>query len=98
MLAGPYAAMILADLAMRTIKVEPPIIGDSTRRLLANDPNNSLNGMGAYSLTLNRNKESVGIDLKRREGVQIFQDLVAAADVVFENFSPGVMKRLGIDH
>jgi crotonobetainyl-CoA:carnitine CoA-transferase CaiB-like acyl-CoA transferase len=98
MLAGPYGAMILADLGMQTIKIEPPITGDATRRLLARDPDNSLNGMGAYSLTLNRNKQSVGIDLKCREGVQIFQDLVAAADVVFENFSPGVTKRLGIDH
>jgi len=63
MLSGPYGAMILADLGAETIKVEP-LHGEGTRKLLANDPANSLDGMGAYFLTLNRNKQSVAIDLK----------------------------------
>ena len=57
MLSGPYASMMLADLGAETIKIEPPGKGEGTRRLLENDPNNSLNGMGAYFLTLNRNKK-----------------------------------------
>jgi CoA:oxalate CoA-transferase len=56
MLAGPYCAMILADLGAHTIKVEP-LQGEGTRKLLATDPKNSLEGMGAYYLTLNRNKQ-----------------------------------------
>ena len=51
MLSGPYAGMILADLGAETIKIEPPGRGEGTRRLLANDPKNSLHGMGAYFLT-----------------------------------------------
>ena len=72
MLSGPYAGMVLADLGARTIKVEPPGRGELTRGLLAKDPKNSLNGMGAYFLTLNRNKESVCINLKSEEGHKIF--------------------------
>tara|TARA_A100001037_G_C15152159_1_gene640136 strand:- start:4253 stop:5473 length:1221 start_codon:yes stop_codon:yes gene_type:complete len=98
MLSGPYAGMVLADMGARTIKVEPPKNGELTRALLANDPKNSLNGMGAYFLTLNRNKESVCIDLKLQEGKQLFYDLVKKADVVISNFSPGVTKRLNIHY
>ena len=54
MLSGPYAGMMLADLGADTIKIEPPGRGEGTRRLLANDPKNSRDGMGAYFLTLNR--------------------------------------------
>ncbi|MCB0032987.1 MAG: CoA transferase, partial [Anaerolineales bacterium] len=53
MLSGPYAGMMLADLGVETIKIEPPGHGEGTRRLLAKDPHNSLHGMGAYFLTLN---------------------------------------------
>ena len=63
MLSGPYAGMILADLGAETIKIEP-LQGEGTRTLLAKDPKNSLEGMGAYFITLNRNKKSVCIDLK----------------------------------
>lgn len=98
MVSGPYGTMLLADLGARTIKVEPPVKGEGTRRLLENDENYSRYGMGAYFLTLNRNKESVCIDLKQSEGRDVFFDLVRQADVVFDNFSVGVTKRLGIDH
>jgi crotonobetainyl-CoA:carnitine CoA-transferase CaiB-like acyl-CoA transferase len=96
MLSGPYGAMILADLGADMIKVEPPH-GEGTRKLLATDPNNSIDGMGAYFLTLNRNKRSVCIDLKSEQGLKVFYDLVKNADVVINNFGAGVPARLKID-
>jgi len=98
MLSGPYGTMLLADLGARTIKVEPPGTGEGTRRLLENDPDYARDGMGAYYLTLNRNKESVCVDLKSEAGKAVFLDLVRHADVVFDNFSVGVTARLGIDY
>lgn len=98
MLSGPYAGMMLADLGAETIKVEPPKTGEGTRRILEKDPKNSLNGMGAYFITLNRNKKSVTLNLKSAKGLQIFYDLVKTADVVLSNFSVGVTERLKIDH
>jgi len=98
MLSGPYGTMLLTDLGARTIKVEPPGQGEGTRQLLATDPDYSRDGMGAYFLTLNRSKESVCIDLKSQPGREVFYDLVRQADMVFDNFSVGVTKRLGIDH
>ncbi|MET0594493.1 MAG: CaiB/BaiF CoA-transferase family protein [Polyangiaceae bacterium] len=98
MLSGPYCAMMLADLGAETIKVEPPVTGEGTRKLLADDPRHSRHNMGAYFLTLNRNKKSVAIDLKRQEGMAIFYELVATADIVLTNFSVGVCERLGIHH
>ncbi len=97
MLSGPYGAMILADLGAETIKVEP-LAGEGTRKLLANDPNNSLEGMGAYYITLNRNKKSTAIDLKSEAGLAVFYDLVKQADVVISNFGAGVPERLKIDY
>lgn len=98
MLSGPYGAMLLADLGARTIKIEPPGGGEKTRQLLAGSKEYSRQGMGAYFLTLNRSKESVCIDLKSEAGRAVFYDLVRKADVVFDNFSAGVTKRLEIDH
>jgi len=98
MLSGPYAGMILADLGCDTVKVEPPGKGEGTRRLLENDPENSIHGMGAYYFTLNRNKRSVAIDLKSAAGREYFYALAKEADVVLDNFSAGVTKRLEIDH
>lgn len=96
MLSGPYAGMLLADMGAETIKVEPPGRGEGTRKLLATVPEHSHNGMGAYFLTLNRNKKSVTIDLKSPAGKALFQDLVRVADVVLYNFSAGVADRLEI--
>lgn len=98
MLSGPYAGMMLADLGAETIKVEPPERGEGTRKLLASDPNNSIDGMGAYFMTLNRNKKSVTMNLKSDEGLQLFYDLVKTADVVLSNFSAGVTTKLKIDY
>ncbi|AVO54508.1 CaiB/BaiF CoA-transferase family protein [Ectopseudomonas mendocina] len=97
MLSGPYAGMILADLGAETIKVEP-LAGEGTRALLAKDPRHSFKGMGAYFLTLNRNKQSVCIDLKSEQGLAVFHDLVREADVVLDNFSAGVPQKLKIDY
>ena len=98
MLSGPYGALLLADLGARTIKIEPPGRGEGTRRLLEGSPDFSRDGMGAYFLTLNRNKESVALDLKSEEGLQLFYDLVRKADIVISNFGAGVTQRLGIDY
>ena len=98
MLSGPFAAMLLADLGAETIKVEPPGAGEMTRGLLADDPRYAYKGMGPYFRTLNRNKKSVCIDLKRDEGRALFHELAAEADIVVNNFRPGVVERLGIDH
>ena len=96
MLSGPYGGMILADLGAETIKVEP-LQGEGTRKLLATDPNNSLDGMGAYFITLNRNKKSVAIDLKSEAGLAQFYKLVEKSDIVLSNFGAGVPERLKID-
>ena len=97
MLSGPYGSMILADMGCDVIKIEPPLKGEGTRRLLENDPDYSHNGMGAYFYTLNRNKKSVAIDLKNEEGLEIFYALIKEVDVVISNFSAGVTKKLKID-
>jgi crotonobetainyl-CoA:carnitine CoA-transferase CaiB-like acyl-CoA transferase len=98
MLAGPYTTMILADLGAEVVKIEQPKTGDITRNLLKDDPKYSLDGIGAYHLTLGRNKKSIELDLKSEQGLKLFKELVAVADVVVDNFSQGVTKRLGIDH
>ena len=97
MLSGPYGSMILADLVAETIKVEP-LQGEGTRKLLAKDVKNSLDGMGAYYLTLNRNKKSVAVDLKSEQGRAVFNRLVEKSDIVISNFGAGVPERLKIDY
>lgn len=97
MLAGPYAGMVIADLGAEVVKIEPLITGEMTRGLLKTDPNYSYKEFGAYFLTLNRNKKSVSLDLKSEIGLEIFYELVKSADVVLNNFSAGVVKKLKID-
>jgi len=89
--------MVIADLGAEVVKVEPLAPGEMTRGLLQSDPNHSFKNFGAYFLTLNRNKKSVSLDLKSDEGLHIFHDLVKSADVVLNNFSAGVVKKLKID-
>ena len=98
MLSGPFAAMLLADLGAQTIKVEPLGTGEMTRSLMGDHPRYAYKEMGPYFRTLNRNKKSVCIDLKRTEGRALFHELAAKADIVVNNFRAGVTKRLGIDH
>lgn len=96
MLSGPYATQLLADMGAHTIKIEPPQ-GEATRKLLADSELYSIEGQGAYFLTLCRNKKSLCLNLKSEQGKQLFYQLVSKADVVVNNFAEGVPKRLGID-
>ena len=92
MLSGPWATMILADQGADVIKVEEPKEGDHTRSL-----SNRHRGFSAQFLNLNRNKRSITLDLKTGEGRAILKRLAATADVLVQNFRPGVVERLGID-
>jgi crotonobetainyl-CoA:carnitine CoA-transferase CaiB-like acyl-CoA transferase len=93
-LSGPYCTMQLGDLGARVIKIEQPGRGDDTR---AWGPP-FVNGESAYFLSINRNKESVALDLKDARSRTIVDALLARADVVVENFRPGTMARLGWSH
>ena len=93
-LSGPYCTMLLADMGARVIKVEQPGRGDDTR---AWGPP-FVGAESAYFLSINRNKESVTLDFKTTHGRRILDQLIAAADVVVENFRPGAMTRLGLDY
>ena len=79
------------------VKIDPLVTAEMTRGLLKTDPNYSYKEFGAYFLTLNRNKKSVSLDLKSEIGLEIFYELVKSADVVLNNFSAGVVKKLKID-
>jgi crotonobetainyl-CoA:carnitine CoA-transferase CaiB-like acyl-CoA transferase len=92
-IAGTYGGAILAELGAEVIKVEPPT-GDTAR----NPKIAPLRGESAIHLFMNRGKKSVVIDLKDPDGLEAFYRLVEEADAVIDNFRPGVMKRLGIDH
>jgi len=89
MVMGPTCGMILADLGAEVIKIEPPG-GDKTRKLP---------GLGiGFFRTFNRNKKSVIIDINTAEGRAMAVELIGKADVVIENFRPGLMKKLGLDY
>jgi crotonobetainyl-CoA:carnitine CoA-transferase CaiB-like acyl-CoA transferase len=92
-IAGTYGGAILAELGAEVIKVEP-FTGDTAR----NPKIAPFGDQSAIHLFMNRGKKSVVIDLKSPEGLEVFYKLVDTADVVVDNFRPGVMKRLGIDH
>ncbi len=92
-MAGPYCAMLLADLGADVIKIENPEGGDHSR---ATPP--FLDGESAGFIALNRNKRSLALNLKHPEGRQIFLRLAERADVVVENFRPGTTRDLGIDY
>src|ERR1700757_43024 len=94
-IAGPFATMILADMGADIIKIEAPGKGDDLRRYPPVHPDLM---HGAPFLWTNRTKRSVAIDLKSEAGLDIARELIAKADVVVENFSSGVMKRLGLDY
>ncbi len=94
-LAGPFAAAQLALLGADVIKIEQPLIGDQTRGLMAGS---SDAGMSPSFLTCNLGKRSLTLNLKAPEARAIVHALVRGADVVVENFTPGVMQRLGFDY
>lgn len=91
-LSGPSATQLLGDLGADVIKIES-LEGDSSRAIVGP----TLLGESAYYLANNRNKRSIAINLKSADGLDVLKRLIAGADVVFENFRPGVTARLGID-
>ena len=95
-LAGPHAAMMLGDLGARVIKVETPGAGDDSRGWGPPFVGPAENPISTYFLSCNRNKESVTADLKSAEGRDVLTGLVRRADVLLENFRPGVLDRLGL--
>ena len=90
-LAGPYCTLILGDLGARVIKVEDPNGGDLSRTL-----GPWFNGKSGYLLSVNRGKESIALDLKRENDLAVLHRLLARADVLVENYRPGVMEKLGL--
>lgn len=94
-IAGPFATMMLADMGADVIKIEAPGRGDDFRQY---PPVNPAIAQGAPFLWSNRNKRSVALDLKSPHGLAVARELIAKADVVVENFSTGVMERLGLDY
>jgi len=94
MLAGPYGSMLLADMGAEVVKIEIPGRGDPIRAM--GPPFQE--GESAYFLGINRNKRSVSLDLHQDRGRDLFLELVAKSDVVFDNFRPGVMHRLRLEH
>lgn len=92
-LAGPFAAMMLADMGADVIKVERPEGGDDTR---AYPP--FQNGESAYFMSLNRGKKSITINLKHPQGKKLLKDLAQKSDVLIENFKPGTMDKLGVGY
>lgn len=94
-MAGPVCTMLLGDLGADIIKIEPPGTGDQTRgamgfRMKGDDSMGFLN--------MNRNKRSIALNLKNPAGRKVFLDLVKTADIVVENYRPGVVRKLGIDY
>ncbi|HEX3539610.1 MAG TPA: CoA transferase [Acidimicrobiales bacterium] len=89
-LAGPYCTMILADLGARVIKVERPVSGDDARQM-----GPFIDGRSAYFASINRGKSSIALDLSDDTDRQVFERLLAGADVLVENFRVGVLERMG---
>ncbi|MBR8428841.1 MULTISPECIES: CaiB/BaiF CoA transferase family protein [Burkholderia] len=95
-IAGPFATMMLADMGAEVIKIEAPGRGDEFRYYPPAHPEDA--SIGGPYLWANRNKRSIALDLKSAEGRRIARELVATADIVAENFSTGVMERLGLSY
>jgi len=93
MVSGPLGAMILADQGADVIKVEAPGVGDHSRHVATRR-----GGFSASFLNNNRNKRSIALDLKHADGLAALKRLIGGADVVLQNFRPGVVERLGIGY
>jgi crotonobetainyl-CoA:carnitine CoA-transferase CaiB-like acyl-CoA transferase len=96
MMMGPWATQLLGDLGADVIKVERPGVGEWERGLRA--MGSLLDGQSPFFLAMNRNKRSVGLNLKDRRAREIVRKLAASSDLVVENYRPGVMERLGIGY
>lgn len=92
-LAGPYCSLLLADLGADVIKIERPPHGDPVRQI-----HPLVEGQSSYFMGVNRNKRSLVLDLTHPDGLQVFYKLLGKADVVVDNFRPGVTERLGISY
>ncbi len=93
-LSGPICTMLMGDMGARVVKVEPPPHGDDSR--MWGPP--FVGGISTYFLSVNRNKQSLGLNLKNEAGREILWKLIDRADVVVENFRPGVLDRLGFSY
>ncbi|MBW1790058.1 MAG: CoA transferase, partial [Deltaproteobacteria bacterium] len=92
-LAGPYTAMLLADLGADVIKIETGKDGDMARH---NGP--FINDLSSYFLSVNRGKKSFSLNIRHEKGVDILKRLIRGMDILIENFRPGVMKKMGLDY
>jgi len=92
-LAGPYCTMMLGDLGAEVIKVETPTIGDDSRHFGPYQ-----HGESAYFMSLNRNKQSITLNLKTDEGKKILKEFVKKVDIIVENYRPGTMEKLGLGY
>ena len=92
-LSVPYGTMQLADLGADVVKIEHPQYGDDTRSF--GPP--FIRDVSTYFISINRGKRSVALDLKKTDDVDFVKELISVADIVVENFRPGVMKKLGLD-
>lgn len=92
-LAGPFCTMMLADLGAEVIKIEIPGKGDDSRSF-----GPFVNGESGYYMNVNRNKTGITLNLKKPEGKELFLDMVEKADIVVENYRPGVMEKLGLGY
>src|SRR5579871_1885644 len=95
-LSGPYAALRLGDLGARVIKVERPDGGDLCRRLYLTDT--EIGGDSTLFHAINRNKESFAANMKDAGDLAALRKLIARADVIIQNFRPGVIDRIGLDY
>jgi CoA:oxalate CoA-transferase len=95
-LSGPYCSLRLMDLGARVIKVERPDGGDLSRRLYLSDT--EIGGDSTIFHAINRGKESLSVDLKSEADLGVLRGLIAKADVLIQNFRPGVIERLGLDY
>ena len=94
MVSGPVCTQVLGDLGADVLKVEAPPVGDPSRVT----GSQVRDGMSGYFAQLNRNKQSIVVDLRNEGAAEVAQRLVERADVVVQNFRPGVAERLGIDY
>ena len=93
-MAGPTCGLLLADLGAEVIKIEKTPGGDDTRRFLPPD----INGESAAFMMMNRNKKGIALNLKDKDGIEIFKKMVKNSDVVLENFRKGTLEKLGIGY
>ena len=95
-LSGPYASLRLQDLGARVIKIERPDVGDLSRQIYLSDT--EIGGDSTIFHAINRSKESLALDLKNPDDLAALKKLIGQADVMLQNFRPGVIERLGLDY